>query len=585
MTLTMPPGDQLPEALVEAERAEKLRRLSRGWPSWMLTHWQLCDLELLLCGGFAPLRSFVGKADHASICARMRLADGKLWPIPVTLDLTDEDHREIRLEAPLALRDPDGTLLAVLHVQELWYPDRRAEAEAIFGTTDLSHPGVRRLLQETGRCAVSGPLEGIRFPAQWDFPELRRTPRQLRLELRSLGWERIVAFQTRNPMHRAHFELTLRAMREADARLLLHPVVGMTMPGDIDHYTRVRSYKALARHYPEGSTLLALLPLAMRMAGPREALWHALIRRNYGATHFIVGRDHASPGDDSSGRPFYEAYEAQGLVRAHEQELGITMIPFRRLVYVEERGGYLPEDEAPPGLTTHSISGTEQREALREDRVLPEWFTFPDVQRELRRAYLPRHRQGFTIFLTGLPSAGKSSIARALQARLLERGERAVTLLDGDLVRRYLSSELGFSREHRRLNIRRIGFVAAEVTKGGGVVICAAIAPYEDMRREVREMVASHGGFYLVHVATALEVCERRDPKGLYAKARSGQLQAFTGVSDPYEPPPDPELRLDAAVTSPEEAADRIVERLTADGYLVHATDGAEADHGPDGSS
>jgi sulfate adenylyltransferase len=398
---------------------------------------------------------------------------------------------------------------------------------------------------------------------------LRLTPAALRAEFGRLGWRRVVAFQTRNPLHRAHQELTLRAAREVRANLLIHPVVGMTRPGDVDHYTRVRCYQAVLDRYPSHTVALALLPLAMRMAGPREAVWHAIIRKNHGCSHFIVGRDHAGPGIDARGRPFYDPYAARERLSAHEAELGVRMVPFRAMVYVEELDAYVPEDEVPAGGRALSLSGTELRRRLAEGREIPEWFTFPEVARELQRSHPPRDHQGFTVFMTGLSGAGKSTVANVLLVRLLEMGGRPVTMLDGDIVRKHLSSELGFSREHRDINIRRIGFVAAEITKNGGIAICAPIAPYDGVRKEVRAMIEPRGGFGLVHVATPLPVCEQRDRKGLYAKARAGLVKEFTGVSDPYEPPGDADVVLDTTDTSPEEAAQEILLHLERFGYIA----------------
>ena len=373
-------------------------------------------------------------------------------------------------------------------------------------------------------------------------------------------------------MHRVHLELTLRAARSAGANLLIHPSVGMAKPGDVDHYTRVRCYQALLRHYPENKARLALLPLAMRMAGPREAVWHAIIRKNYGCTHFIVGRDHAGPGSSSDGRPFYGPYDAQSLLREHQEELGVHIVPFKMMVYVKDQDKYMPEDEVAQDAKVANISGTELRRLLAEGREIPEWFTFPVIAKELQRTYLSRQAQGITIFFTGLSGAGKSTIANVLLMKFLEMGGRPVTLLDGNIVRKQLSSELGFSKEHRDLNIRRIGFVASEVTKNGGVTICAAISPYDSVRKEVRAMVERSGGFVLVHVATPLEVCEQRDRKGLYAKARAGSLPHFTGISDPYEAPDDAELVTDTSRTNPEQAALEILDYLRREGYLLRST-------------
>jgi sulfate adenylyltransferase len=566
--LTPPHGGKLAELFVDPERAAELRLASRDWPSWDLTPRQLCDLELLLDGGFSPLRGFLTRGDYEAVCATMRLADGTLWPIPVVLDVPEPVALALGPGAPLALRDPEGVLLAVLRVDDVWRPDREAEARAVYGTTDRAHPGVAHLLDRTHPWLLGGRVEGLQRPAHYDFRRLRVTPAALRAEFGRRGWRRVVAFQTRNPLHRAHQELTLRAAREVRANLLIHPVVGMTRPGDVDHYTRVRCYQAVLDRYPPHTVALALLPLAMRMGGPREAVWHAIIRKNYGCSHFIVGRDHAGPGNDSRGRPFYDPYAAQELLAAHEAELDVRMVPFRAMVYVADLDAYVPEDEVPAGARALSLSGTELRRRLAEGRDIPEWFTFPEVARELQTSHPARRHQGFTVFMTGLSGAGKSTVANVLLVKLLEMGGRPVTMLDGDIVRKHLSSELGFSREHRDINIRRIGFVAAEITQNGGIAICAPIAPYDAVRKEVRGMIEPRGGFVLVHVATPLPVCEQRDRKGLYAKARAGLIKEFTGVSDPYEPPGDADVVLDTTDTSPEEAAHDVLLHLERLGYI-----------------
>ncbi len=570
--LISPHGGALKNLLVEADRRDELRKASRDWPSWDLTERQLCDLEMLVSGAFSPLEGFLGRADYSSVRDAMRLADGTLWPIPVVLDLPEEFAATVDEGAALALRDAEGTMLAVLHVEERWTPDRSAEAEAVYGTTSAEHPGVAHVLSRTNPVYVSGRLEGVEAPVHYDYRELRLSPTGLRAEFTRLGWRKVVAFQTRNPMHRAHFELTVRAATESGANLLVHPVVGMTKPGDVDHYTRVRCYEALQRHYPKGTATLALLPLAMRMGGPREAVWHAIIRRNHGCTHLIVGRDHAGPGSDSSGKEFYGPYDAQQLLRSFEDELGVAMVPFQMMVYVEDHDAYFPVDEVPDGARTLNISGTELRQRLAQGRDIPSWFTFPEVATELRRSYPPRSHQGFTVFFTGLSGSGKSTIANALMVKLLEMGGRPVTLLDGDLVRKHLSSELGFSKEHRDINIRRIGWTASEITKNGGIALCAPIAPYDSVRKEVRGMVDPLGGFVLVHVATSLELCEERDRKGLYAKARAGVIKEFTGISDPYEEPGDAEVTIDTADLTPDEAAQEIILYLEREGFIGEAT-------------
>ena len=561
-------GGALVDLMVSPARAAELKAESMGWPSWDLTPRQLCDLELLLNGGFSPLRGFMGRADYESVRDRMRLAGGTLWPIPVTLDVADELGSTLKPDDRLSLRDEEGVMLAVLHVSDVWEPDRTAEAAAVLGTIDPSHPGVDHVLNRSRRFYVGGEVEGLQAPLHYDYRDLRHTPAQLREHFSLLGWRKVVAFQTRNPLHRAHLELTLRAAKEVEANLLIHPVVGLTKPGDVDHYTRVRCYQSIMPSYPHGTATLSLLPLAMRMGGPREAVWHGIIRKNHGVTHFIVGRDHAGPGSDPSGKPYYGPYDAQELFQQFEDELEVKMVPFRQMVYVENRDEYMPEDEVPEASRVLNISGTEQRRRLNEGKELPAWFTPPAVAAELRRSYPPRSAQGVTVFFTGLSGSGKSTIASVLLVKLMEIGGRPVTLLDGDLVRKHLSSELGFTKEHRDLNIRRIGFVAAEITKNGGVAVCAPIAPYDATRREVRKMVESGGGFILVHAATPLEVCEARDRKGLYAKARAGIVKEFTGISDPYEVPTDADVIIDTTTTTPAEAAQEVLLHLEREGYI-----------------
>ena len=567
--LIAPHGGTLVDLFADSARAEEIKEESRDWVSHDLTPRQMCDLELLLNGGFSPLSGFMTAADHASVCADLRLAEGTLWPIPITLDVSETAADRLSTGARLALRDAEGVMLAVLHVEDLWRPDREEEAQAVFGTTNREHPGVAQLLDRSEPVYVGGRLEGLQPVSHYDYKPLRHTPAELRAAFSKLGWTRVVAFQTRNPMHRAHQELTLRAAKEIEANLLIHPVVGMTKPGDVDHYTRVRCYQALLPRYPQHTAMLSLLPLAMRMGGPREAVWHAIIRKNHGCTHLIVGRDHAGPGSDSNGTPFYGPYDAQELLRQHEAELGVAMVPFKLMVYVEHTDTYAPIDEVPEGTRTLNLSGTELRDRLTQGKVIPPWFTFPTVAEELKRSHPPRHRQGFTLLFTGLSGSGKSTIANVLLVKLLEMGGRPVTLLDGDLVRKNLSSELGFSREHRDINIRRIGYVASEITKNGGVAICAPIAPYDGVRKQVRAMIEPLGGFMVVHVSTPLEVCEQRDRKGLYAKARAGIIKEFTGISDPYEAPDDAEIAVDTTDLTAEEAAQQIILHLEKEGYVA----------------
>ena len=572
--LIPPHGGELIDLIARPERIAELKSHSKGWPSWDLTGRQFCDLELLLTGGFSPLRGFMTRADYEGVCHNMRLANGTLWPMPITLDVTEEFAKKLTAgTSKVALRDPEGVMLAVLNVEEVWQPDRKAEAQSVFASTSAAHPGADYTINQANPWYVGGTLEGIQIPSHYDFRNIRLTPAEVRAEFARVGWRRAVAFQTRNPMHRAHVELAFRAAKQVEANLLIHPVVGMTKPGDVDYFTRVRCYQLLLSKFPQSTAKLSLLPLAMRMGGPREAIWHALIRKNHGCTHFIVGRDHAGPGKDTNGKPFYGPYEAQEVFKKHEADIGVTMVPFNMMVYLEGQDKYVPDDEVKNGDRVLNISGTELRQRLNEGREIPAWFTYPEVVSELRRSFPPRHKQGVTIFFTGLSGSGKSTIANVLLTKFLETGGRPVTLLDGDLVRKNLSSELGFSKEHRDINIRRIGYVASEITKNGGIAICAPIAPYDATRKHVRQLIEPYGGFILVHIATSVDVCEQRDRKGLYAKARAGILKEFTGISDPYEVPADAEVTINTGDLSAEEAAQEIILHLEREGFIGTAAE------------
>ncbi|MCX7644447.1 MAG: bifunctional sulfate adenylyltransferase/adenylylsulfate kinase [Rhodobacteraceae bacterium] len=567
--MTLPNLAPIPELFVSYESAQKLKAEAADLPSWDLTPRQICDLELLMNGGFYPLKGFQTQADYDRVVEEMRTADGTLWPIPITLDVSQKFADTVEPGQDIALRDQEGVILAILSITDKWVPDKRREAEKVFGADDLAHPAVNYLHHVAGPVYLGGPITGIQPPVHYDFRARRDTPNELRAFFRKLGWRRIVAFQTRNPLHRAHQELTFRAAKEAQANLLIHPVVGMTKPGDVDHFTRVRCYEAVLDKYPAATTHLSLLNLAMRMAGPREAVWHGIIRRNHGCTHMIVGRDHAGPGKNSQGVDFYDPYAAQELFAKHQAEIGIEMVDFKQMVYVQERAQYEPRDEVEEGATILDISGTELRRRLREGLEIPDWFSFPEVVAELRRTSPPRSKQGFTVFFTGLSGSGKSTIANALMVKLMEMGGRPVTLLDGDVVRKHLSSELGFSKEHRDINIRRIGYVASEITKNGGIAICAPIAPYAATRRAVREMIEQFGAFVEVHVATSLEECERRDRKGLYKLAREGKIKEFTGISDPYEVPENPELRVDTESVDVDYCAQQVLLKLESMGLIA----------------
>lgn len=568
-----PYGGRLVDLLVSPEAVADLRALASHLPSFQLSDRSVCDLELLAVGGFSPLDRFMGRKDYQLVLEEMRLANGRLFPIPVTLPV---DHStDIHLDHRIALRDAKNNLLAVMVVEEIYEWDRAQMAQKVLGTQDSRHPLVAEL-HGWGFRNISGQLQVLQLPQHYDFQELRMTPVQTRALLLQFGKCNAVAFQTRNPLHRVHEELTKRAIEEVEGILLLHPAVGMTKPGDVDHYTRVRTYIALARRYYEpGQVLLALLPLAMRLAGPREALWHAIIRRNYGANYFIVGRDHASPGLDSTGKPFYGPYDAQNLVEQYSNELEIGMIPFQELVYLPCENRYEEVSKISTQAQIASISGTEIREEyLNKGRPLPNWFTRPEVARILAEVYPPRHRQGFCVWFTGLSAAGKSTTAEVLVPLLLEYG-RQVTVLDGDVVRTHLSKGLGFSKEDRDTNIRRIGFVASEIVRHGGSVVCAAVSPYRATRNEVRNMVGTDC-FIEVFVDTPLELCEQRDLKGMYAKARRGEITGFTGIDDPYESPLHPEIILETLTSSPEANARKILDYLIRKGFVRSEEDNIE---------
>jgi sulfate adenylyltransferase len=560
-----PYGGRLVDLRVPAGDIDDLKARASYLPSLQLSERAVCDLELLATGAFSPLDRFMGREDYQRVLDDMRLAGGHVFPIPVTLPV--EHGPAIQLDREIALRNAKNELLAVMMIEEIYTWDGTEAAQKTLGTMDLRHPLVAEI-QNWGKLNISGTLRVLQLPRHYDFQELRLTPAETRARLKEMGHQNVVAFQTRNPLHRVHEELTKRATRAVDGTLLLHPVVGMTKPGDVDHYTRVRTYRALAdRHYDSERILLSLLPLAMRMAGPREALWHALIRRNYGANHLIVGRDHASPGVDSTGKPFYGPYDAQELVESFSEELKVGVVPFLELVYLPEEGRYEVVSEVKAGTRTASISGTQVREDyLNNGKTLPAWFTRPEVAEILAESYPPRHRQDVCIWFTGLSGAGKSTTADVLTVLLLERG-RHQTVLDGDVVRTHLSKELGFSKEDRDTNIRRIGFVAAEIVRHGGIVLCAAVSPYRTLRNEVRNMVGKDH-FVEVFVDTPLEVCEERDTKGMYAKARRGEIKGFTGIDDPYEPPLHPEITINTTSHTPEENAGLILDYLVGKGFV-----------------
>ncbi|MBW2613963.1 MAG: bifunctional sulfate adenylyltransferase/adenylylsulfate kinase [Deltaproteobacteria bacterium] len=563
-----PHGGKLINLLVDEERAVVLKELSFSLPDITLNERQLCDLELLATGAFSPLEGFMCRSDYESVLDRMCLQSGLLWPVPVCLDIPETQAKTLETGQSVTLRDPEGFLLAVMHIEDMWPVACDKEAEMVYGTRDRMHRGVHYLYTGTGDVYIGGKLEVLSLPLHFDFKQLRLSPTETRSVFQKLGWKRVVGFQTRSPIQRPQFEMTIRAMRAAKANILIHPVVGMTKPGDFDHYTRVRCYKAVTGQYPPDSFLLNLLPFAMRMAGPKEALLHAIVSKNYGCSHFIVGRDHAGPGINGGVNGFYEANAATTLAAEFSKELEIGIVPFDELVYLPFEDEYRTKDKVADGVQTISLSGSDIQQRIKSGKKIPDWATFPSVMEVLQNAYPPPEKQGFTIFMTGLSGAGKSTVAQVLYSRFQEIGGRSVTLLDGDVVRRNLSSQLSFSKEDRDINVKRIGFVASEITKNRGIAICAPIAPYENTRREIREIIEAAGGFVEVHVSTALEVCEKRDRKGMYAKARAGLIKGFTGVDDPYEAPDNPEVRIDTTDITPDEAAREVLLYLGHKGYI-----------------
>ncbi|HFD79171.1 MAG TPA: bifunctional sulfate adenylyltransferase/adenylylsulfate kinase [Gammaproteobacteria bacterium] len=578
-----PHGGKLVDLLVDADTAEALKTESQHFPSLTLSQRQVCDLELLMNGAFSPLRGFMGKADYESVVEDMRLADGTVWPVPIVLDVPEKFAEKLETGAKIALRDAEGFMPAVLTVEDIWQPDKEREAEKVYSTTSDKHPGVRYLKECVHPVYVSGRIEGIQLPAHYDFESFWDTPEEMRALFRKMGWRRVVSFQTSKPMHRLQREITLQAAKDIQGHILLHPTVGMTKPGDLQYYARVHCYQAIRHHYPHHLAMLSLLPLAMRMAGPREALWHAIVSQNYGCSHMIIGPKHAypppapvgagSPANNPAAEPeetsFYAPYAAHELLEEFRDDLGIEIIPVEAMRYVPAKDRFMTVSEIEAqGLESVEYTDAQLKKDLAMGEEVPEWFSYPEVVRHLRKAYPPRSKQGFTLFFTGLSGSGKSTLAKIIYSKLVEDGSRPVTLLDGDIVRQHLSSELGFSKEHRNLNINRIGFVASEITKNAGVAICAPIAPYTAMRRSVREMIEPHGAFIEIHVATPLEECEARDRKGLYAKARRGEIPEFTGISDPYEVPEHPELRVDTTGLTPMEAAQDIYLYLLREGYL-----------------
>lgn len=537
-------------------------------PDIILNDRQICDFELLATGVFSPLNGFMKQIDYESVLDRMRLETGDLWPIPICLDIPQSLALTLETGQSVTLRDPEGFLLGVMNVEDIWPLNIEKEALAIYNTKDESHPGVDYLYNKSGKYYIGGEVQALNLPIHPDFKQIRNTPVEVRKIFSKLGWKRIVGFQTRQPIHRPQFEMTIQAMQKARANLLLLPIAGVTKQGDFDHFTRMRCYQKVAAHYPPDSYILNLLPLAMRMAGPREAILHMIISKNFGCTHFVIGHDHASPGNSSGNEPFYKYDDAIKLAHNAHKEIGVEIVTFEEMVYLPFEDEYKIASHVPKNTETISFTGTDIQKRIRAGKKVPDWATFPEVIHELQKSYPPPLKQGFTVFCTGLSGAGKSTIANILYSKFLEIGTRPVTLLDGDIVRRNLSSELNFSKEHRDINVKRIGFVAAEITKNRGIAICAPIAPYENTRNKIRKSIEAHGGFFEIHVSTPITECEKRDRKGMYAKARAGLLKGFTGVDDPYEDPTSPELVIDTTNLTPEEAAQEVLLHISQKGFI-----------------
>ena len=547
---------------------QQLLQEASSLPFWSMTERQLCDVELLTDGAFAPLNQFMSQQDYRAVLSNMHLKNGNLWPMPITLNVSNKFSEVLSQGSRITLRNAEGLPIAILTIDEIWKPDLAEEAEAVFDTRDEAHPGVFYLLHEEHPVCLGGKMKRLSIPHHANYVDYRHSPAQLKQLIKKHKWQRTVAFQTRNPMHHAHIEIAKRAADTLGAGLLIHPVCGVTQPGDIDYHTRMHCYMSIMKYFDAQRTILSLLPLAMRMAGPREALWHALIRKNYGCTHIIIGRDHAAPGKDSNGKPFYKPYAAQDLLRKYQDEIGIEPVMFDELVYEKSKKRYVPIGKVKDKTDIATVSGTKMRDMLLKGETLPEWFTPPEVMRELRATYPPLKERGLTIFFTGLSGSGKSTLAKLLMSKLLEHSKRRVTLLDGDIVRAQLSSELGFSKEHRSINVRRIGFVAKEITKNGGIAICAPIAPYAADRRANRDLISQVGTFIEIYVSTPIDVCEKRDIKGFYLRAREGLTEHFTGIDDPYEVPTAPDITINTTDTLPGETADYIYRSIEKAGYL-----------------
>lgn len=542
---------------------------------------EMCDLEMLLNGGFSPISGFLNRNDYKSVLKKMRLENGNLWSIPITLAITEKQAEELRNKESVILKDLTGLPIAKMDISgenSIYSYSWNEEAKSLFGTDDDNHPYTSILKSqwnEGKKYYIGGRVKQIGKIPKYDFEEYRLTPKETKDYFKKHSWTKVIGFQTRNPMHRSHYELTKYALKKAgeDAKILIHPVVGVTQPGDVNYHTRVRCYVKLMGYYPENIAKLSLLPLSMRMGGPREAVWHAQIRKNYGCTHFVVGRDHAGPSfKRKNGNSFFGPYDAQELLKNHADEIGIKLITSKLIVYATPKEGgesiYSPIDELDTiKYSINQISGTEQRQILASGKELPEWFTFPKVYKVLRQEFKFPYERGLCLYFVGLSGSGKTTLARLMEKKVRELyADKNVTYLDGDIVRTHLSKGLGFSKEDRSANVRRIGYVSSLVTKHGGICITANIAPYTVDRKVNRELIKSEGNLVQIWVNTPLDECERRDIKGLYKLAREGVIKQFTGISDPFEEPIESELILDGTKDL-EELSLEIISYLKENGY------------------
>lgn len=568
--LISPYKGELVNLLLDEAEAEKIKIESESYLAITLSQRQQCDVELLVSGALSPLTGFMNQANYESVIENATLQNGTVWPIPYYIDLTEEQAKNINVGDKVALRDIEGFMPAVITVESKWQPDKNIEAENVYGTLDTKHPGVDYLMNTVGDVYIGGKVDAIQLPFHYDFETLRFTPSELRQHFDKIGWRSIVAFHTSKPMHAVHHEMTMRASKQANAHILIHPVIGMSKPGDLHYYSRVHCYEAILKQYPKSLVSLALIPMAMRMAGPREALMNAIIRQNFGCTHYIVGTEHAGPPNvRESGKRFYASGASQQYVQRYQNDIGIKIITIDELCYDEEKDEFITRtDIKQPLCSRESFSNTRVLKSLLNQEEVPAWVSFPEVLEALRQSYPPRPRRGLTLFFTGFSGSGKSTLARIIYAKFIEEGKRAVTLLDGDVVRLNLSSELGFSKKDRNTNVRRIGYVASEITKNRGVAICAPIAPYAEIRREVRNKIEEYGSFIEIYVSTSIEECESRDRKGLYAKARKGIIPEFTGISDPYDVPENPEITVDTKGMTPMQAAQDIYLYLIREEYI-----------------